>query len=133
MKALIEEYKIMKLIKNLLVIMPFLFTGNLYAGSGHSHDKDGGHSNHGHSHGTVSKARVIKKAKYKISRLVKKGKVDNSWKGLNPVSVTQKKFGKKMEWVVEFHNQGIKDATKQKLFVFYSLDGHYIATNYTGK
>lgn len=37
------------------------------------------------------------------------------------------------EWVVVFVNDKIADTDKQKLYVFLTLGGDYIAANYTGK
>lgn len=37
-----------------------------------------------------------------------------------------------MEWVVIFNNQKISESDKQKLYVFLTLNGEYIAANHTG-
>lgn len=37
------------------------------------------------------------------------------------------------EWKFTFKNLAEKDAAKQTLYVFYSLAGHLIAANFTGK
>lgn len=104
----------------------------VYAGSGHAHDKDGGHSVQGHAHGAISSKKAATKAKHKVAYLAKTGKIDKSWSGLKHVSVEKKKFKKGEEWVITFKNNKVKDKTKQSLYIFYSLDGHYIAANHTG-
>ena len=37
------------------------------------------------------------------------------------------------EWVVEFANGTAPDKTKQTPYLFYTLDGYYVAANFTGK
>lgn len=103
-----------------------LFSVVVFAGANHDH----GHS---HSHDPVSQTQAEKAAIKSIANLIKKGKVDSSWKSI-PVSKSEKKkFGDKMEWVVSFKNDKVSDASKQTLYVFLSLTGEYIAANYTGK
>lgn len=120
---------------NILVIYfaSLTFTVAAHAGAGHAHDKDGGHSNHGHSHGPVSANKVKAKASRMLAGLVKKGIIDKSWRGITPAKAEKKTFTKGEEWVVSFKNGKLKDKSKQTLYIFYSLDGHYIAANYSGK
>lgn len=115
----------------LLVALAFVSPAN--AGSGHSHDKDGGHSNHGHSHGVVNSNSVKAKAMHTLESLINKGVIDKSWVGTKPAKAEKKSFAKGPEWVVSLKNDKVKDKAKQTLYIFYSLDGHYIAANYTGK
>lgn len=102
------------------------------AGSGHDHGHGHGH-NDDHTHEPVSAETASHKALKKVAQLVKKGKIDISWSGIEPASVEQKEFSKGIEWVVVFNNPKVNDQTKQTLYLFYSLDGHYIAANYTGE
>ncbi|MDH5600632.1 MAG: DUF6488 family protein [Gammaproteobacteria bacterium] len=115
----------------LLVSMAFVFPA--HAGTGHSHDKDGGHSNQAHSHGPIDSNEAKKRALSMLNGLVKKGVIDNSWQGIKPAKAEKKTFSKGPEWVVSFNNTKLRDKSKQTLYIFYSLDGHYIAANYTGK
>lgn len=124
----------MKLFTTTAVLLTSLaFSLPTYAGSGHSHDKDGGHSNHGHSHGAISNNKAVTKGLAKVKFLVKKGTIEKSWSGVSKGMATKKTFNDKPEWVVMFNNKAIKDKSKQNLYIFFSLDGHYIAANYTGK
>ncbi len=112
-----------------LVAMPTL------AGSGHEHSQSGGHdhgSAHGHAHGPVDKATVVKKANATLQRLVKAGKIDVSWDQMQPETVEKKIYAKGPEWVIVFKNSEVKEVSQQTLYMFYSLDGNYIAANYTG-
>ena len=100
-----------------------LFSTPAFAGGGHDH---------GHSHGPVKAEVAVQKAKDKIAALVKSEKIAASWGAIEPESVVQKTYSKGPEWLVTFKNIKEKDASKQTLYMFYSLDGHYIAANYTG-
>lgn len=115
-----------KLLTPILLCIAF-FSTPVLAGSGHDHG-DG----HGLSHGPVSSDVASDKAVKKVQSLVQAGKIDSSWSGLEPVSVEQKTYSKGPEWVVVFKNTKVSDSSKQTLYLFYSLDGHYIAANYTG-
>ncbi len=113
-----------------LLIAAFGFAAPVYAGAGHSHDKDGGHS---HSSGPISEVKAKSKAKRTMHNLVKRGVINKSWTSAKVIKAEKKSFSKGLEWVVSFYNDKEKDKTKQTLYIFYSLDGHYIAANFTGK
>lgn len=104
--------------------LSFLFTATP-AISGPGHD-------HGHSHDPVSSETAGKRAAKKVAQLAEKGKIDSSWSGLAAASVEKKTFSKGPEWVITFKNDKVSDKSKQTLYLFYSLDGNYIAANYTG-
>lgn len=116
-----------------LLLATSVFVVPVHAGTGHSHDKDGGHSNHGHSHGPINSNGAKAKAVSMLTGLVKKGVIDKSWDGIKPVKAEKQTFAKGPEWVVSFKNDQVADKEKQTLYFFYSLDGQYIAANYTGK
>ena len=87
----------------------------------------------GHSHDPISKEMATQKAEKRLQSLVTKGKIDKSWQDTKAADVQKKNYGGTNEWVVTFNNPSINDKTKQKLYMFFKLDGHYLATNYTGK
>jgi len=119
----------MKLYTTIAILLTSLaFSLPTYAGSGHSHDKDGGHS-----HGAISNKKAVEKGIAKIKFLAQKGTIDQSWAVISEGSATKKTFNHNPEWVVKFKNDKIKEKSKQNLYIFFSLDGHYIAANYTGK
>lgn len=103
------------------------FSPTVLAGGDHKHG-------HGHSHEviSISKKEVINRASAKVMQLVKSQKISNSWKGAIAMDAIQKNFGHDDEWVVTFENTKISDQSKQILYIFFSLDGHYIASNFTG-
>lgn len=116
----------MKNLMSILVASTLFISSQVLAGAGHDHG-------HGHSHGPVSVDVVVGKAVSKVKQLAEDKKIDASWKNVKSTGAEKKTFGKGLEWVVSFNNAKIDDKTKQNLYVFFSLDGHYIAANYTGK
>jgi hypothetical protein len=89
---------------------------------------------HDHSHGpkiSAAKAKVV--AAKKVEQLIKKGKLDATWKATKPNPPTQKSFGHGPEWVVSFDNPKAKDKKKAKLYIFVSLQGKVLGANFTGK
>jgi hypothetical protein len=87
----------------------------------------------GHSHAPVTQEVAAKMAAKKRDQLVQSGKLDKSWSGVAASSIEQKTFAKGPEWVITFRNDTVADQAKRTLYVFYSLDGHYLASNFLGK
>ena len=113
-----------------IIICGLLGATPALAGSGHEHKHTG---EHGHSHGPISKEKAAIKAEKYLARLIKKGKIDKSWADKKASNVESKMFNGKKEWVVVFKNPELSDKSKQTLYMFFKIDGHYLATNYTGK
>ena len=63
-----------------------------------------------------------------ITYLNKWGKIETSWSSAKIESVEKKQFSKGPEWVVT-----LADASKQKRYVFVSLDGYVTGSNSTGE
>lgn len=116
----------MKLKTLLLGLTLGLLSVTAIAGGGHDHG-------HGHSHKPVDQATANSKATKIIAGFIKQKKLDKSWADTKVNSSEQKTFNARREWVVSFVNEKITDAKKRKLYVFLTLSGDYIATNYTGK
>ena len=110
-----------------LIILMFLFGQTVLAGpgSGHSHG-------HGHHNEPITSEQAIKKATKHVKKLAKKGKIDPSWSSISAKSVEEKTFGHGPEWVITFENKSIEDPEKQTLYVFYTINGKYLASNFTG-
>ncbi len=117
----------MKTLITTLFLTSLLFGVPVMAGSGHDHDANGGHA-----HGPISSDTAVNKASKKLNQLAEAGKIDASWSGVKSASVEQKTYSKGPEWVVTYKNDKVSDAAKQTIYLFFSLDGHYIAANYTG-
>ncbi len=97
---------------------------------------DGGGVAHTHSHTPASKEQILDVAKKMRDKLITDGKVDASWKAIEPDSAEQKEFGekkKKKEWVVTFKDPKATDKAKGTLYMYFSLPGNYLAANFTGK
>ena len=117
----------MRNISTALVLSALLLGSPAYAGTGHEHGPGGSHT-----HGPISMAGALKKAEGQVKSLIERGKLDKSWSGIKAAEATQKDFGKGQEWVVTFKNEKA-EAGKQTLYVFYTLTGNYLASNFTGK
>ena len=117
----------MRNISTVLLVSSLLFVSPVMAGAGHDHGSGG------HSHGPVSSEVVIQKATGKIKSLVEGGKLNKSWAESKVLNATQKTFSNQAEWVVAVKNEKVSEVAKQTLYVFFTLDGHYIATNFTGQ
>ncbi len=115
----------MKTLATTLVLSSLLFGAPVIAGSGHDH----GHS---HAQAPVNKEIAENNAEKAMASLVLKGKIDKSWESITASSSEKKSFNGRSEWVVIFVNKNITDSDKQKLYVFLTLNGEYIAANYTG-
>ncbi|MBV1891997.1 MAG: hypothetical protein KUG60_01685 [Gammaproteobacteria bacterium] len=94
----------------------------------------GSDHNHGHSHAPapVLQATASTKATAIVAALVKNNKLDESWASTTPSSVEKNVYEGSEEWVAVFVNDKVTDTAKQKLYVFMTLSGDYIAANFTG-
>ena len=110
--------------KILLISLLFGFNSlAVHAGGGHSH---------GHSHEEINKVAAKEKAIEVVSSFIKSKKLDKSWKSIKASSAEKKVFKGRPEWVVIFINEKITDVKKQKLYVFLTLTGDYVAANHSG-
>lgn len=92
-----------------------------------------GSSCHFHGNTPASEKTVVDCASQRKAALVRSGKLDKSWEAVK-VEKTEQINGKKgKEWKVSFKNAAVKEADKNTLYVFMSLPGNYIASNFTGK
>ncbi|MHB8766632.1 MAG: DUF6488 family protein [Deferrisomatales bacterium] len=93
-----------------------------------------GTSGKNHAHGKpIDAAEAQVDAGAAVERLVAKGKLDASWKGVKAEKAEKKTFDKGPEWLVTFQNPAASDETKRTLYVFLTLNGDYVAANFTGK
>lgn len=114
-----------------LTILLFGFILNLptfsaMAGSGHDHE-------HSHSNTPVSQEKISENATEIVATLANRNKLDKSWTSTKASSVEKITVQGNPEWKVVFVNNNITDSGKNKLFVFLTLGGDYIAANFTGK
>jgi len=118
----------MRLSPLLLGFILSLFTLPSLAGSDHDHDH--GHS---HSHTQIDQATAIIHATKIVAALANRDKLDKSWESIKASSAEKQVYEGAQEWQVVFVNDNIKDPARQKLYIFLTLGGDYIAANFTGK
>jgi hypothetical protein len=105
-----------------------LATTSLFASGGHTHDANGGHS----YQAPVNQEVAQEKALNVVNSFIKNNVVDTSWSSASINSIEKKAIKGNNEWVVIFINNKIGDEKKQKLYIFLTPSGQYIAANYTG-
>lgn len=114
----------MKTLATTLVLSSLIFASPVIAGTGHDH---------GHSQAPVNQETAEKNADKVIASLIERNKIDKSWSTIKASSVEKKMMNNRHEWAVTYSNEKINDVDKQKLYVFLTIGGEYIAVNYTGK
>ena len=88
---------------------------------------------HFHGHAPVKESILTGCAAEYKDGLVASGKIDASWKSAK-LDKAETVEGKSMkEWKFTFKNPAEKDATKQTLYMFYTLTGNLIGANFTGQ
>lgn len=65
--------------------------------------------------------------------LITQGKIDPSWKTTEPGKPELVEGKKGKEWLITFTNLAVTDKTKEKLYMFFTAPGNFIAANFTGK
>lgn len=87
-----------------------------------------------HFHGnTPAKQETVSTCATKTQQqLVANGKLEKSWQGVGPASFEQIDGQKGKEWKVTFKNPAATDKTKENLYMFFTLQGNFIAANHTG-
>jgi hypothetical protein len=88
-----------------------------------------------HFHGSQAalEATVLVCAGKQKEKLISKGKIDASWKSLAHEKIELVEGKKRKEWKITFKDPAAKDKEKEFLYMFYSLEGNFIAANFTGK
>lgn len=106
----------------------------LTGGIGDEAFASGGGECHFHGSKPAAEATVVKCADQQKERLVKKGTIEGTWSSIQHSSIEQVdvKNGKK-EWKLTFKNSAAKDKAKETLYMFFSIPGNFLATNFTGK
>ncbi|MBT3583628.1 MAG: hypothetical protein HN509_01870 [Halobacteriovoraceae bacterium] len=97
------------------------------------------HGDHDH-HSAVPKKVSGRAAEYiskmHIKRLINEEKLAGTWskaKLLKSEMKKTKKGKKSPEWQITYQNEKIKDEKKNKLYIFLSQFGKFIAANHSGK
>lgn len=93
----------------------------------------GGGACHFHGNTPIKESVLTACATEQKDTLVSKGKIDASWNDVK-LDKAETVEGKRMkEWKFTFKNPAEKDASKQTLYMFYTLTGNFIGANFTGK
>lgn len=88
---------------------------------------------HFHGNAPVKESILTGCANEQKDGLIGSGKIDASWKSVK-LDKAETVEGKSMkEWKFTFKNPAEKDASKQTLYMFYTLTGNFIGANFTGK
>lgn len=88
-----------------------------------------------HFHGSKPAAEsvVLGCANERKATLIKQGKLEASWKDIQPAKPEQVDGKKGKEWKLMFKNPSAKDKAKETLYMFYTLPGNFVAANHTGQ
>ena len=89
------------------------------------------HGGKAHEMGEFTHLAALKKATELYDKLIDSQKLDTDWEtGLERVDVSHRQKGNDTEVVVAFHR--IKGDPKS-VFIFFTLDGEYAGSNFTGE
>ncbi|NOS36368.1 MAG: hypothetical protein GQ522_07025 [Deltaproteobacteria bacterium] len=117
----------MRIISIILLIMIGAFAFNITCPATSSAHSDG------HRGTAIKESEAVAVALKHVKLLLKKGKIEKSWEEVDEGTGKLKQFGKSQEWVVIIKNSKAKDPAKRTLYFFLTLQGKYIAANFTGK
>jgi aromatic ring-opening dioxygenase LigB subunit len=124
----------MKTSAALLVLSSLFFGSTAIAGNGHDHSHDHSHDHpQGYVQTPVTQDVAEKTADKIFVSLIAREKVDKIWTAIKASTVAQKEVNGKAEWEVIYINKKVTNKEKQKLYIYLTLDGNYIAANFTGK
>lgn len=88
---------------------------------------------HGTSGGPISQKQAELIAVDAVASFVEQEALDKTWSTAAATSSEKKVYGGREEWVVVVENPSESNPEKRSLFVFLTLDGEYIAANFTGE
>lgn len=86
-----------------------------------------------HTLSIANETYIQKVALKEIDRLISKNSIEKSWADKPIISIEKKSFNDSLEWVIKLENKEIKDINKQNIYVFVTLNGVLISSNYTGE
>ena len=93
-----------------------------------------GSSCHFHGKKEAAESAVLECAEKKKEFLIDSKKIDVSWKEIKSDKIEKitTKNGK-LEWKLTFKNSQTKETSKQTLYMFFSMPGNFLASNFTGE
>ncbi|MEN9826519.1 MAG: hypothetical protein RI953_2264 [Pseudomonadota bacterium] len=87
---------------------------------------------HFHGKKTAEEKTVLDCAAKRKETLIKKGKIEGSWKDIPHEKIVQVDGKKGKEWLVTFKDPVAKDKSKETLYMYFTLIGNFIAANFSG-
>lgn len=87
---------------------------------------------HFHGSSPASKETVVSCSVKRQAQLVQNGKIDKSWLNSKPGTPEQVDGKRGKEWKVTFTDRAAADKTKENLYMFFTLEGNFIAANFSG-
>lgn len=88
---------------------------------------------HFHGGALVKQETVTDCAVKRQRALIANGKIDKTWQAIKPASPEQVEGQRGKEWKVAFKDAAAADKSKETLYMFFTLQGNFIAANFTGK
>lgn len=88
---------------------------------------------HFHGKKVAAEETVLTCAMERKELLILDGKIDASWEGIEHDRIALVDGKKGREWLVTFVNPAGADKAKEKLYMFFTAPGNFIAANFTGK
>jgi hypothetical protein len=90
------------------------------------------HPDHGMDEQENPRLLALYSASVVVARMVDRGALPETWRGIEPSSALLRQRNGATEWVVTFQNTAIADPNERTLYVMLTQGGVYIAANYTG-
>lgn len=87
---------------------------------------------HFHGKKAAEEKTVLDCAAKRKETLIKKGKIEASWKEVPHEKIVQVDGKKGKEWLVTFKDPAAKDKSKETLFMYFTLIGNFVAANFSG-
>lgn len=113
-----------KLVMITILVASILVAGTAIAGEASSC--------HFHGNKAATEETVINCAIERKERLIKQAKIDPSWRTIKQDKIEIVEGKKGQEWLVTFTNPSVGDKAKEKLYLFFTSTGNFIAANFTG-
>ena len=88
---------------------------------------------HFHGNKIATEETITNCAVERKERLITQGKIEPSWKTIEPGKPELVEGKKGKEWLITFIDPAVTDKTKEKLYMFFTAPGNFIAANFTGK
>ena len=90
-----------------------------------------GHGGKTHSDETFTAFQAVQKATQLYDRLIAAGKLSEGWEtGLKTIKISTRKTGNKSEYVIQFETD---KENPDSVYFFFSKDGMYSGSNFTGE